>query len=48
MINVINLLVYVGSLQLNWQQLQQSGQQHLEEANQFLASIPPDRLLEVF
>ncbi len=37
-----------GQLNLNWQSLQQSAQQHLEEANQFLASIPPDKLIEVF
>jgi len=37
-----------GQIPLNWQQLQQSGQQHLEEANQFLSSIPPDKLIEVF
>ena len=43
-----NLSTPFGQLPLNWMKLQEDGQRLLEEANQFLASIPPDKLIEVF
>lgn len=43
-----NLSTPFGQLPVNWQKLQDDGRQLLEDANQFLASIPPDRLIEVF
>ena len=43
-----NVSTQFGPLNLNWQKLQDEGRQYLEEANQFLASIPPDKIIEVF
>lgn len=43
-----NLTTPFGQIPINYMQLQENGQRLLEEANQFLASIPPDKLIEVF
>jgi len=40
-----NLATPFGQLNINWQLLQDDGQRLLEECNQFLASIPPKKLL---
>lgn len=42
-----NLTTPFGAINLNWQSLYDQGTRLLEEANQFLACIPPDRLLIV-
>lgn len=42
-----NLATPFGQIPVNWQMLQDNGQRLLDEANQFLSSIPPDKLIEI-
>jgi hypothetical protein len=41
-----NLATPFGQLPINWQQLKEDGQRMIEEANQQLNALPPDRLIE--
>lgn len=43
-----NIATPFGQIPIGWQQLQENGMRLLEECNQFLSSIPPDKLIEVF
>ena len=42
-----NLTTPFGGINLNWQSLYDQGTRLLEECNQFLITIPPDKLLEI-
>ena len=42
-----NLATPFGQLPINWQMLKDDGQKLLDEANQFLTALPPDKLVEI-
>ena len=36
-----------GQINVNWQMLQETGQRLIEESNQFLTTVPPDKIIEI-